>query len=76
MQRPEGLCYTHHAADLIGALPRLDERERAALAILLLGVVYCQDNPRDRRTLEVVRDAVCTVLDSAEPGLVTKVPVH
>jgi hypothetical protein len=74
---PEGLCTIHQAAaDVIGGLARLEQREREALAILLLGCVDQQDHPRDRAKLETVRDAACLVLEAIEPGLVEKVPVQ
>jgi hypothetical protein len=38
-----------------------------------MSVVYQQDHPRDRRTLQTVRDAVCRVIDAIEPGLVERV---
>jgi hypothetical protein len=64
------------AAGNIDSLPRLRPGEREALAVLLMSVVYQQDHPRDRRTLQTVRDAVCRVIDAIEPGLVERVEVH
>jgi hypothetical protein len=71
----DALCVPHHAAaDVISRLRTMDPRMRRALAVLLLSVVDAQDDPDDHGKLEIVRDAVCRVLEAIEPGLIEMVP--
>jgi hypothetical protein len=71
----EELCAVHNAAFImIGALEKLTDYERSALALVLLSAVDQQDHPKDRHKLEIVRDALCQILQVTYPGLVEFVP--